>query len=490
MLSMKKLFPELKLVNRQIQHFFFILGVLYLLAGCTRDKTEADPAPPPPPLSKAKEIISFTFKSSNNTTQFITDVSAKIAGETITVTLDTGTDITNLVPTITYIGKSLTPNNETAQNFTNPITYTVTAEDGSTKTYTVKTELVKANQKVFIGSDDGYLHALNARTGGLIWKYKAGGAVNSSPTLVNNVVYVTSMDGYLHAIDAASGQVKWTYQVAGAIWLSSPVVSNGLVFFTSAMSIYTGHVNAVDTESGMLKWRNVHANTTNPVVSDGKLFVAGFGHLRVYDPMTGDLISNGGSATATNIVVENAKLYLETMSGLQCRNADNGNLIWYTENQPVGASSPSLHNGILLISMSTGVPEFFAAYDASTGNRKWYYTTYVSGSSPLPVKSAPAGMDSLVYPGFHRGALYALKADDGSRKWSFGNEGLEYWFSNPTVANNVVYVGSSDKNVYALNATTGAMIWKFATSGSAYSGPCVVDSDGTIYHSGESGAKQ
>lgn len=55
------------------------------------------------------------------------------------------TDITSLAPTILISGKSIIPASGEVQNFTNPIKYTVTAENGNTKDYTV---LVKRAEKL------------------------------------------------------------------------------------------------------------------------------------------------------------------------------------------------------------------------------------------------------------------------------------------------------------------------------------------------------
>lgn len=55
---------------------------------------------------------------------------------TISAFVTSGTSVSSLNPTITYTGTSITPNG--AQNFTNEVSYTVTAEDGTAKIYKVK----------------------------------------------------------------------------------------------------------------------------------------------------------------------------------------------------------------------------------------------------------------------------------------------------------------------------------------------------------------
>jgi outer membrane protein assembly factor BamB len=51
--------------------------------------------------------------------------------------------------------------------------------------------------------------------------------------------------------------------------------------------------------------------------------------------------------------------------------------------------------------------------------------------------------------------------------------------SSPAVANGVVYIGSLNGGVYAVNATTGALLWSYVTSGSIASSPAVAN--GTVY---------
>ncbi|MDR1358461.1 MAG: cell wall-binding repeat-containing protein [Coriobacteriales bacterium] len=59
----------------------------------------------------------------------------KVSGTDISLTLPSGTDVTGLTPTIVYTGESISP--EGSQDFTRPVAYTMKAEDGSIKVYTV-----------------------------------------------------------------------------------------------------------------------------------------------------------------------------------------------------------------------------------------------------------------------------------------------------------------------------------------------------------------
>lgn len=84
------------------------------------------------PLSDAKEILSFVFADLTPAVQ------GNINGTAITAMVPFGTDVTALEPTVTISQEAtVSPASGQAQDFSSPVTYTVTAEDGSEATYTV-----------------------------------------------------------------------------------------------------------------------------------------------------------------------------------------------------------------------------------------------------------------------------------------------------------------------------------------------------------------
>ncbi len=62
-----------------------------------------------------------------------------------TITLPAGTDVTALTPMIIHDGESINPDN-TAQDFSSPVTYTVTAENDDIQEYIVTVELESGNE--------------------------------------------------------------------------------------------------------------------------------------------------------------------------------------------------------------------------------------------------------------------------------------------------------------------------------------------------------
>jgi len=65
-----------------------------------------------------------------------------------------------------------------------------------------------AGGKVYFGSYDQHLYALDSATGHVRWKLKTGDSVHSSPIVQGGVVYAGSEDGALYALDSGSGSEK------------------------------------------------------------------------------------------------------------------------------------------------------------------------------------------------------------------------------------------------------------------------------------------
>jgi LPXTG-motif cell wall-anchored protein len=81
-------------------------------------------------------FVATTIPGSKDITSFVlAGVRANITGTSITATVPYGTDITALTPIIAHTGAGISLTG--AQDFTLPVTYTVIAEDNSTKDYVV-----------------------------------------------------------------------------------------------------------------------------------------------------------------------------------------------------------------------------------------------------------------------------------------------------------------------------------------------------------------
>lgn len=58
-------------------------------------------------------------------------------------------------------------------------------------------------------------------TGELIWKFNAESSIEAAPIILDNTIYIGSLEGALFALDAKSGELKWKYLTDGQISGSS-----------------------------------------------------------------------------------------------------------------------------------------------------------------------------------------------------------------------------------------------------------------------------
>ena len=89
-----------------------------------------------------------------------------------------------------------------------------------------------ADGRVYVGSADYKVYALNASTGSLIWSYTTGASVYSSPAVADGRVYVGSYDSKVYCLNASTGSLIWSY-TTGDYVQSSPAVADGKVYVGS-----------------------------------------------------------------------------------------------------------------------------------------------------------------------------------------------------------------------------------------------------------------
>jgi outer membrane protein assembly factor BamB len=467
------------------------LVMLLSVLSCRKKKNGMDDVPPPPPRSSVKTINSFVIATADNSTVTPIDITGQVGADTIIVTFDEGLNLTSVIPTIGFTGVSLSPQSRTPQNFSIPLSYTVTAEDGSTKKYFIKVNLVRGNSVVYVGSNDRNLYALNASTGTLRWKYTAGGNIQSSPLVVNNTVYFGSFDTYLYAVNASTGALKWRYKTDYPISLESPVVGGNAVFISSTPGYPNGNVYAIDTATGLLKWKSINIPLPyGPLYAEGKVFVCSFpAGCKALDAATGLTVwTVPAGISKGNPLYYNGKIYFCGEGRFYCVNASNGDTVWTKGNMFPSNSSPTVDNGVLYCVSGA----YMVAMDPGTGVEKWRRQSNggLSGSGP-GLFSSPVVAGSVIYADNDDSYFYALSTSNGSNVWTKGNSVIAAGVAlgSPTVANGVVFAGRYDSYIYAYDATTGAQRWKFQANGALVSGPCIVDTRGEVYCSGISGAK-
>jgi hypothetical protein len=108
------------------------------------------------------------------------------------------------------------------------------------------------NDKVFVSTNDGILHALNIKDGSEAWHVDWKKMGYSSPLFHEGRVYCALSDeGKVFCVDANTGEFKWTTETGAVIYDSSFCFGGGSVFIGNV----NGTLNAINAADGKLAWQ-------------------------------------------------------------------------------------------------------------------------------------------------------------------------------------------------------------------------------------------
>jgi len=140
-----------------------------------------------------KDILSFSITNPLSS-------AGVISGTDIAVTLPAGTApalLTNMTPSIFFNGALCSPGPSTPRDFTNPVQYTITAEDGTTKVYTVTVTVLASIAKDITAFSFASPVATGVITGTNIAVAvpAATNVTNLVPTIVHNGASISPLSG-------------------------------------------------------------------------------------------------------------------------------------------------------------------------------------------------------------------------------------------------------------------------------------------------------
>ena len=323
--------------------------------------------------------------------------------------------------------------------------------------------------------------------GQIRWTFGAGGAVRSSPTVVDGTVFVGTNDSHVYAIDAATGQQQWRFETNGRI-RTAPQWVNGTLFVSGYDRIY-----AIGSRNGAKRWRAriSDGSWSSPTAYDGKVFLGTKdGQVVAFSEATGTKSweRDIGSRVRCSPTVCDGSLVIGGFDhDVYVLDADTGALSHTIATDGAVESSPTVSDGTIFVGSND---EQLQAYALQSGETTWAVKT------GRKVASSPTVADELVLCGSHDGSVYALDIDTGSIVWKFDTKSSEssssarrrpVW-SSPTVAGETVLVGGMDGTLYALSLHSGERSWTVETGDSIQSSPTVVDGtafvgsdDGSVY---------
>jgi outer membrane protein assembly factor BamB len=460
----------------------------------------------PPVLSKEKIITAFTLTPEDNT-GLTSIVSGAISTDSIILLVPDGTNVTNLKPTVTFSGKSMSPASKTAQSFSTVITYTVTAEDGTTKNYVVEVRRLKSSEKsitsfVFDIAENPALQSQvrgSIRNDSILLTFPFGTSLNGlrpKVTYAGETVTPTTLAAQDFSIPViytvtAQDQTKKEYRV-----FANTEGQPGTIFINTTYADFVptavaGKVYAIDASTGKARWSyipNGGSFFATPAFSEGVLYTADWNKILAIDTVskTHKWQYTTPGAVKSAIAVKKGTLYANCDDGyLYALNASTGTLKWRFEQSirdtlPSNLSSPTIVDGVVYFGSSRD--SYIYAVDANTGMLRWkIYNTHAMGAT---ANSSPSVVNGMLYMGDNYHNILALDATNGQIKWVFTANGLV--FSSPTVVNGMVYVGSTGGSLYALDAVTGTKKWEVWLGQMVETSPIV--SQGTVYFGTSAGS--
>jgi len=301
---------------------------------------------------------------------------------------------------------------------------------------------------VFVGDASGTVRALDVENGTERWKAYTGGRIVFPPATWNCRVYAGSDDGYVYALEAVSGRLLWRFQAAsnerkinvyGRLTSTWPVaggivVEDGVVYAAAGIADYDGtHVYALDGLTGKVKWHNGDSGRLSEkkqtgislqghlYCSDGELCFAG-GNVHEtarYDLKTGKCLNDPNHRSGASSCFEAYYPFYNRHAPIRVVLSD-GNVFRYSANPwtfpRIRSQGPGLHKPLSPDALekikSKKVPRNKKPKPEMIWDKKWMCRSFIVG----PEVFVAAGTSEFAPKDSYD--LCAAKIRDGSKVWS------------------------------------------------------------------------
>jgi len=270
--------------------------------------------------------------------------------------------------------------------------------------------------KVFLGSENGQVFALEADSGDIAWQASVKGEVITAPAIDNGTLVVNTVSGILKAFNASNGEEQWKIeQEVPALSLrgiSAPALSGGGAVVGSA----DGNLNVYILENGQQGW-------------------------------TVEIGEASGSTELERVIDIDSKplIYGDTVYSISARGhlvaleLRSGRVLW--KRQYSSYRQLSISGNTLFL---TDVKGHIYAIDRLNGLEKWSQLALTNRGV-----TGPAALKNYVVVGDFEGYLHWLDQESGEivARHQVDSSGIH---STPTVAKEILYVQSRDGDLQAI----------------------------------------
>lgn len=300
-----------------------------------------------------------------------------------------------------------------------------------------KASPVTAGDAVYIGAEDGGLHALRLVDGAPLWSVRLGAGIEA-PTLVSGeALYVGDRSGVFRALSRSDGRELWAFRTGAQITGSANVLqlppASGAPDGMSAVVFgsHDTHLYALHAKDGALLWKRKTGSYINgaPAVQGGRVVAGGCDHvLRVFRGATGEeqRTIDVGSYLAGSVALDGDRAYFGHYGNeVLCADLAGGSVLW----------------------------------------------RYADATDAAPFFASAALTDDAVLIGGRSRFLYCLNRADGTLRWRFKAEGeLD---SSPVACADAVLVCGMDGRVYVVNLADGRLRTRYDVGAPVSASPAI-----------------
>jgi len=311
----------------------------------------------------------------------------------------------------------------------------------------VSVPVVAGGERLYVLHDESVATALSLE-GKKLWSCKLGFSTDAPIAYAQGKILAAGSEGRLVALDAATGGVLWRGEIGDGVMGTPNVMSAGQgeksVVFVMAQS--EGVVHAFDLATGRQRWVAEATTRCDGHMSVGKDKLV-FGNCDAgvqvlsADGRKGEFVAVGdGAEMAGGTAVMKGRVYAGNRSGeMVCVDLATSSVVWrYDKSEGEMFTTPAVSGNRVVFCSGECIVH---CLDSETGTAVWTYET--QGSQPH--SPAIAG-DKVV--GAVDGTVFLLRLKDGKKLWS---KQVADEVAGPSVAYGKVIVGTGDGHVIAFD---------------------------------------